>query len=193
MKVTFSIALLCTCLSPMLAMAESYTSKYVGEEHRQIKSLSAEDIQELRNGAGWGLAKAAELNGYPGPAHLLEMSTEIKLTKEQTDQIQKLYAAMKSEAIELGSQLIEREKELNQAFVDETITQARLETLVKEIETLRSDLRVVHLSTHLQTPEILTAKQINQYNQLRGYANDPCQNIPKGHNVAMWKKHNGCE
>jgi hypothetical protein len=31
------------------------------------------------------------------------------------------------------------------------------------------------------------------YNKLRGYSNDPCQNIPEGHNVEMWKKHNGCK
>ena len=49
---------------------ESYRSPYAGQENRQIKSLSANDIQELKRGGGWGLAKAAELNGLPGPAQV---------------------------------------------------------------------------------------------------------------------------
>jgi hypothetical protein len=52
---------------------QSFASPYAGQETRRIKSLSEQDIDELRQGRGWGLAKAAELNGLPGPAHLLEM------------------------------------------------------------------------------------------------------------------------
>jgi hypothetical protein len=48
---------------------------YAGQDARDIKSLSAEDIAELRRGGGWGFAKSAELNGMPGPAHLLELKT----------------------------------------------------------------------------------------------------------------------
>ena len=35
------------------------------------------------HGKGWGLAKAAELNGVPGPVHLMEMKEEIDLSAEQ--------------------------------------------------------------------------------------------------------------
>jgi len=49
-------------------------SPYAGEERRQIASLSKNDLAELRSGHGWGLALPAELNGVPGPTHLLEMS-----------------------------------------------------------------------------------------------------------------------
>lgn len=52
----------------------SRASKYAGQQKRLIKSLSPGDIAELRRGGGWGLAKAAELNGLPGPAHLLDMN-----------------------------------------------------------------------------------------------------------------------
>ena len=38
---------------------------YAGFQDRQIKGLSDEDIEELRRGAGWGLALPAELNGLP--------------------------------------------------------------------------------------------------------------------------------
>jgi hypothetical protein len=58
-------------------------SPYAGEQTRAIKSLSQDDIAELRRGGGWGLAKAAELNGVPGPAHLLELKDDIPLNEEQ--------------------------------------------------------------------------------------------------------------
>jgi hypothetical protein len=48
-------------------------------QSRAIKSLSDNDINELRRGGGWGLALAAELNGMPGPAHLLELKDKIPL------------------------------------------------------------------------------------------------------------------
>jgi len=193
MKSKLSLVLLFILVTSMSVFAETYTSKYVGEEYRKIKSLSPDDVEELTKGGGWGLAKAAELNGIPGPAHILEMVDKINLTDEQKKKIQKIYNEMTGEAIALGKQLIRLEMELNIGFSNRNINQELLENYVREIEKVRAKLRIVHLSTHLQTPNILTNKQIILYNKLRGYSNDPCQNIPEGHNVEMWKKHNGCK
>ena len=44
---------------------------YAGQQARTIKALSDDDLAALRKGEGMGMAKAAELNGYPGPAHVL--------------------------------------------------------------------------------------------------------------------------
>src|ERR1043166_1905183 len=44
-------------------------SPYAGQQSREIKSLSDQEIDGLKNARGLGLAKAAELNGYPGPRH----------------------------------------------------------------------------------------------------------------------------
>lgn len=173
--------------------APAYTSKYIGQEQRTIKSLSEEDIDELKSGAGWGLAKAAELNGVPGPAHLLEMKKEIKLTPEQEQQIQALYNEMKAKAIPLGEELIELEMQLNTHFAERTISDEILQDLLGKIAEVHKRLRYAHLLTHLKTPDILTSDQIAQYNKLRGYtSDDPCENIPKGHDPEMWKKHNNC-
>ena len=172
---------------------ESYESKYVGQEHRNIKSLSAGDIEELKRGGGWGLAKAAELNGVPGPAHILEMEEEINLTDEQKKILQKIFNDMKVDAVALGEQLIHLEEKLNSGFSNGIMDQALLEKSVQEIEKTRAELRLVHLSTHLQTPNILTNEQIILYNKLRGYSGDPCRNIPEGHDPEMWIKHNGCK
>ena len=192
MKSKKAIAIFFLLLFYLPAFASTYESKYLGEEHRKIKSLSPNDIEELNKGGGWGLAKAAELNGIPGPAHILEMENKIGLTSEQKNRIQVIYNNMTIEAIDLGKQLIQLEESLNDDFSNRTINQSLLEKTVQDIESIRANLRIVHLSTHLQTPNILTTEQISLYNELRGYSKDPCKNIPEGHNAEMWKKHNGC-
>jgi Spy/CpxP family protein refolding chaperone len=171
----------------------SFKSAYIGQERREIKSLSKSDIEELENGNGWGLAKAAELNGVPGPVHLLEMKTEIGLSQDQIGRIEILYQEMKRQAISLGSELIEYERELNTHFANRTITEELLRQLLEEIAQVQKQLRYAHLSTHLKTTDILTVEQIDLYNKLRGYfSDDPCKNIPEGHDPEMWKRHNNC-
>jgi len=55
-------------------------SPYEGMQARPIKALSAEQIADLRAGRGMSLALAAELNGYPGPRHILELGEQLGLT-----------------------------------------------------------------------------------------------------------------
>jgi Spy/CpxP family protein refolding chaperone len=168
-------------------------SKYTGQEKREIKSLSESDIEELKNGRGWGLAKPAELNGMPGPAHLLEMRGEIDLSMKQVQAIEDLFTKMEKEAIPLGHQLIELERELNNHFANRTITSELLSLLLERIAQVKKELRYVHLSTHLKTPSILRPEQISLYKKLRGYSSDDlCKNIPEGHDPEMWETHHNC-
>ena len=126
-----------------------YKSKYIGQEKRDIKSLSNEDIKELRAGAGWGLAKAAELNGLPGPKHILEMKQEIELTAKQEEMIIALYNKMNKEAVRLGNKLIEYEEELNNRFAERDIDEKILDELLRKISETYKSLRFTHLSAHL--------------------------------------------
>jgi hypothetical protein len=196
MKTKITVEVLVLMLTATFAFAEadhSHKSKYAGEEKREIKSLSATDIEELQNGKGWGLAKAAELNGVPGPVHLLEMKEEINLSAEQIRAIEDIYSKMKQEAVPLGLELIELERELNNHFANRTITKEFLRQILQKIAQVHGQLRYVHLSAHLKTPDILKSEQIALYNKLRGYSsNDPCENVPKGHDPTMWKKHHNC-
>ena len=196
MKIRVAIIFLILLWIPALAFSagdHAYRSKYAGQEKREIKSLSASDIEELKNGKGWGLAKAAELNGLPGPAHLLEMKKEINLSAKQVQAIEDIYEGMKREAIALGLELIERERQLNQHFANRTITDELLNQILTEISQVHKQLRYVHLSAHLKTPNILKTEQIVLYNKLRGYSSDdPCENVPEGHDPEMWKKHHNC-
>ena len=192
-KYVLIMAVLSTTWLQLAIADQSTRSQYSGQETRTIKSLSPEDIVELERGGGWGLAKVAELNGLPGPAHLLELKNEIGLTGEQLTKIQVIHDEMKSQAIEFGKKLIQLEEALEALFQSRVPTETDLKNLLTDIAQTRSQLRFIHLSAHLKTPRILTAKQIETYNQLRGYdSTDPCINIPEGHDATMWRKHNQC-
>ena len=173
-------------------------SQYAGQETRGIKALSQEDIEGLLAGAGTpfgGMAKPAELNGYPGPRHVLDAAEngELELSGEQLAQINALYEEMRQEAIVLGEQIIEIEKEVDDAFLNNTITEQNLEEMLGESSNLYGQLRNIHLKHHLFMVDILTPQQVSQYNELRGYtSDDPCQNIPEGHDPDMWRLHNNC-
>jgi len=180
-------------LMPAWAMAQhAGHSPYAGLEERAIKGLSNEDIKELRRGGGWGLALAAELNGVPGPIHLLELKDEIPLRADQVAAFEVLYADMKAQAIPAGKRLIAGEAALEAAFATNDIDPQRLRALIDEIEAARGELRFIHLSRHLSTPTLLDAAQIARYNELRGYQGDPCAHVPDGHDADMWRRHNNC-
>ncbi|MBL4645458.1 MAG: hypothetical protein JKY99_03245 [Rhizobiales bacterium] len=82
---------------------------------------------------------------------------------------------------------------MDQNFRDQNINEADLHSLLAKISKARTELRFTHLRTHLMTTNILSREQIAHYNTLRGYSSDPCSSIPKGHDPAMWKRHNGCK
>jgi hypothetical protein len=168
-------------------------SPYAGMERREIKSLSDADIADLRRGAGWGLALSAELNGMPGPAHVLELKDRLGLSPAQIASIEAIFLAMQTEARAAGESFIAAEAAIESAFRQGNLTEDRLRSLVAAAAEARANLRFIHLSRHLQIPALLTADQIARYNELRGYtASDPCKNIPQGHDPAMWRRHNNC-
>lgn len=152
-----------------------------GREARAIQSLSDDDIAELRRGGGWGLARAAELNGVPGPAHLLELRDDIPLTAAQVRRLEALFAAMRAAAKAEGERLIAAEAALDAAFRDGTVSEASLRDLVAAVEASRAELRFIHLRAHLATPDLLSDAQIARYNALRGDAVDAGAAAPAGH------------
>lgn len=145
---------------------------YGGMQHRQIKALSDEQLGDLRAGRGMGLALPAELNGYPGPLHVIQLANELGLTPDQRARIERLYEKMKSEAIRVGAQLIAREATLDRLFADRKVTTANLADATAKIGQTQAQLRATHLRYHILTVAVLTANQVDQYSQLRGYKSD---------------------
>lgn len=148
-------------------------SPYVAEQDRDIKALSPQDIEAYLAGQGMGFAKTAELNGYAGPKHVLELASELSLTEEQRTRTESLFASMQSVARSLGRDLVDQERTLDQLFAGQTVTQESLRDSLDRIAVLQSRLRATHLQAHLEQAAILTPEQNALYSRLRGYGHDP--------------------
>lgn len=151
------------------AQGPQAAAPYAGMQNREIKALSAQQIAELRAGKGMGLALAAELNGYPGPLHTLDMAEALELEQEQKRRIAALYKEMQAEAIAGGELLIARENELDRLFREKKATAQLVQEAASQAAHAHGLLRALHLKYHLATVEILTPAQVARYNRLRGY------------------------
>lgn len=152
------------------AVAASSPSPYAGQESREIAALSATDVQSLLDGKGMGYAKVAELNGFPGPAHVLELADQLKLSEQQREQTQAIFQRMDSAAKRLGAQLVAAERGLDSDFHSRQITADSLQRSLTQVARLQGDLRGVHLKAHLEQAAVLDPMQVEMYVQLRGYS-----------------------
>lgn len=143
---------------------------YAGMETRPVKALSAQQIADLKAGRGMGLALAAELNGYPGPAHALELADALALSQPQRAQTQALFDAMKAETIPIGERIIAEETALDRLFHDRQVTRVALDDATARIGADQGALRAAHLRYHLAMADLLSPPQIARYQELRGYA-----------------------
>ena len=155
--------------SGAVASSPTAVSPYAGQQAREIKSLSTAQTQDLLTGKGMELAKAAELNGYPGPMHTLELAQPLELSAQQKQATEALLDRHKAEARALGAQLVQAERELDTAFAARQIDTVALASHTQRIGQLQAALRASHLRTHLQQTEFLTSEQVSRYAQLRGY------------------------
>lgn len=147
-----------------------HQSPYVDETSREIKALSEEQIKGFLEGEGMGFAKPAELNGFPGPRHVLNLADELELSDGQSERVQSTFTTMNGAARDLGAQIVEAEKTLNALFADRTVTGENMTILLESIGELTSKVRLTHLEAHLAMMKILTVTQVMKYNTLRGYS-----------------------
>jgi hypothetical protein len=150
--------------------ASASATPYAGQQKRSIKALSEDDIAGLLAGQGAGLAKAAELHGYPGPAHTLELKGPLGLTAKQIVATEELMAAHKARARELGEAVVQAELELDTLFAARQATPAKVHEATRNVALLQAKLRAEHLNTHLAQTALLSPEQALRYAELRGYA-----------------------
>ena len=155
-----------------LSIGAAQQSPYAGMEKRSIKALSAEQVDGYLSGKGMSLALAAELNGFPGPKHVLDLSAELELDDEQRQRVALLFDGMNEGAVSLGRDIIEAETRLDAAFADRTMTAESLREQLAALGRLYGELRFTHLVAHLQTVTVLSGHQIMQYQEMRGYGGD---------------------
>jgi hypothetical protein len=183
-SVSFVLALIILGLPPALAqdhggvpmrdhspgVSEVPASPYAGMQKRLVKALSDQQIADLKAGRGMSLALAAELNGYPGPLHVLEMTDALGLSDNQLTRTKALFEAMKAETIPIGERIIADETAFDRLFAERTVTPASLETATSRIGADQTELRTAHLRYHLAMVDVLSPEQIVRYAKLRGYA-----------------------
>jgi hypothetical protein len=171
-EMTRTIVLSALLLAATAAVAQTPVAQtpYAGLQARQVKALSEQQVADLRAGRGMGLALPAELNGYPGPLHVLELAEKLQLSAEQRARMQAMFEAMKADAIPLGHRIIEQETELDRQFASRTVTAESLKAATAAIAATQGQLREAHLKYHLATIEVLSPAQVHKYAELRGYS-----------------------
>jgi Spy/CpxP family protein refolding chaperone len=172
------IAAVVACLG---TAAIAQVSPYAGQERYDIKSLSPQEVTALLAGQGAGFAKAAELNGYPGPAHVIELADQLALTPKQLQGSQQLMDEHKQRARSLGAELVAAEHALDRLFAERRADAVAVENAAERIALLQGRLRAEHLNTHLLQTAVLSAEQARSYSELRGYAagSTPGVDLPK--------------
>ncbi len=145
------------------------SSPYAGWQTREIKMLSDDQIADLQAGRGMSLALSAELNGYPGPTHVLELADHLQLSAGQREKTETLLAEMKKESIALGAELMEAERGIDALFGAVIPTEQALRDATAMAAAVQGRLRFAHLRYHLRTMQILNPAQVEAYNRLRGY------------------------
>ncbi len=142
---------------------------YAGFERRAIKALSEQQVSDLRAGRGMGLALAAELNGCPGPLHVLELADALGLLPEARGRAEALTREMKAETIAIGERVIAEEAALDRLFAERRATPTNLAEATARIAATQGDLRAAHLRYHVAMRDLLSPDQVDRYNQRRGY------------------------
>ena len=137
-------------------------SKVEADHHAFLKL----EREALEMGQGFGMALAADRNGYPGPKHILELKEPLKLTPQQETAVTELMAGMKEKALARGREILAAEERLEEMFRAGR-SEAELREETYRIATLRAQLRWVHLETHVAARKLLTAEQLATYQQKR--------------------------
>jgi Spy/CpxP family protein refolding chaperone len=159
----------CGLVAAGVSGVRAETSTYTGMQNRSLKALSEQQIEDLRGGRGMGMALAAELNGYPGPAHVLELASALDLSEAQRGRTQALFEEMQKTAMPLGNEVLAKETELDQAFASGRIDDANLHRILADMGRLQGELRYTHLKYHLAMRGLLSPDQIAAYDRLRGH------------------------
>jgi Spy/CpxP family protein refolding chaperone len=120
-----------------------------------------------------GMAKAAELNGYPGPTHVLALAKQLSLTEDQLRRVQLAFDRMNAAARPLGEEVIAHEQTLDRQFAEGRADHDSVTAETAAIGELRGRLCSVHLAAHLEMRTLLTPDQIANYLRLRRYGTEP--------------------
>ena len=165
----FCCSLSCTAADDSVEAARA--AAHAAEAAREgagIPALSEGQAAAYLDGRAMWMASVAELNSYPNPRQVLEFADKLGLTTKQQQAIKNLYDETRSQAIQLGKQLVAQEQRLNRVFAWDQATTENIKKTVTDIGVLQSKLRLTHLLAHIRTKELLTKEQVKDYDELQG-------------------------
>lgn len=142
---------------------------YAGQEQRPIKALSGQEISDYLSGRGMGTSKAAELNHYPGPRHVLDHADQLRLSQDQLTKAQEIHDAMVRDAKDVGQKIVAKEAELEALYASRKANPENTQRTVQELAGLQGQFRLAHLNAHLSMKDVLSPQQIETYDRVRGY------------------------
>ena len=152
-----------------LAQHTHKTSPYAHARSAEVSSLTPDEVRELQNGEGMGLARAAELNRFPGPRHLLDLRLELDLDHAQIERIEAIHKKMRTRAIAKGKDILKAEFHLANLFASGQPAAAEVKRITEHLGIMRGQLRAIHLIAHIESTRELRSGQIEGYDRLRGY------------------------
>lgn len=156
-----SMAIWCAGMAPAHAQARPPVAATI---------VSHDDVQAYLTAKGMGMARAAEIDGVPGPFHALAMAHELGLTPDQLARTQQVFDRMEARSSTIGRQIIEQERLLDQQLSDPRVSAVQREAALQRVGQLHRALRQVHQEAHAAQRSILSAQQITQYRELRTQA-----------------------
>ncbi len=163
------IGLVAVSSTSALAQHTHEASPYAHTQSSEFSTLTPQEVRELRNGEGMGLARAAELNRFPGPKHLLEMKSALGLSQAQVARIEAIRKNMKTRAVAKGEEILQAEQHLAHLFASGRPSVAALNRITGHLGIMRGQLQAIHLVAHIESARELTTEQILSYDRLRGY------------------------
>jgi Spy/CpxP family protein refolding chaperone len=140
----------------------------------EVPGLAPAEVAQLLEGRGMGLARVADVLGYPGPRHVLDAwaAGQLALAPAQASRVEAIFATMAADARRLGAQVVDAEQALARALRDGGIDPSAVDAHAARIGALRGALRAVHLRAHLETRAALDPAQLARYAELRAPARE---------------------
>ncbi len=163
------IGLLAMTSTSSLAQHTHAASPYAHTRSSEFSTLTPQEVRELRNGEGMGLARPAELNSFPGPRHLLELKSALDLSEMQVERIEAIRRKMKTQAVAKGEEILQAEQHLADLFASGHPTVTAVNRITEQLGIMRGQLQAIHLVAHVESARHLTVEQIRNYDRLRGY------------------------
>jgi hypothetical protein len=150
---------------------------YAGQDKRAVAMLTEEEVAGFLAGRGMGLAKSGEVNGFPGPMHVLELGEQLQLSQVQRAAVNAAFDTMKAKAVALGQRYVDAEMAVDQAFKANAAAPV-IEARVAAANQLLGEIRMAHLAAHIAITPVLSEAQRSKYAELRGYtggSHDPAK------------------